>query len=242
MKKKLIQGISLLTVLGFCAFSIGCAGSAREQSTGEFIDSATIQTKVKAALMDDPDMKGSDISVDVFKSNVILKGVALSDFQRRRAEELAWNVAGVQKVEDNILVAQPPARTSNAGAPSGGTAAGAAAAAGSSISVAGVLANPSDRYGQTVSVRGNVAEVVSPNAFVLSDLTDKNRSILVTAKTSDVNSVREGDTIEVNGALNQFDLQQEQRNLNATFNEDRFREWRDQPSVEAQSIRLIQPR
>lgn len=241
MKKKLIQGISLLTVLGFCAFSIGCAGNSREQSTGEYIDSAAIGTKVKAALLDDPDMKGSDINVDVFKRNVILKGVVLSDFQRRRAEELAWNVAGVQRVEDNLLVAQPPARTDGVGAPSGGAAAGTAAA-GSSISVAGVLANPSDRYGQTVSVRGTVTEVVSPNAFTLSDLTDPNRTILVTAKTSEVNSVREGDAIEVQGALNPFDLQQEQRNLDATFNEDRFDKWRDQPSVEAQSIRLIQPR
>ncbi len=33
---------------------IGCAGSATEESTGEYIDDTWITTRVKAALVDDP--------------------------------------------------------------------------------------------------------------------------------------------------------------------------------------------
>jgi osmotically-inducible protein OsmY len=35
----------------------GCAGTASQESTGEYIDDATITTKVKAAIFDDPSLK-----------------------------------------------------------------------------------------------------------------------------------------------------------------------------------------
>jgi hypothetical protein len=46
------------------AVATGCAGSATRESTGEYLDDATITTKVKAAFIKDPLVKALDVKVD----------------------------------------------------------------------------------------------------------------------------------------------------------------------------------
>ena len=83
---------------------IGCAGSRTQESTGEYIDDATITTKVKSQLLMSEDTSGMAISVETFKGIVQLSGFVKSDQQKRRAEEIAKATDGVIRVENKISI------------------------------------------------------------------------------------------------------------------------------------------
>jgi hyperosmotically inducible periplasmic protein len=99
---------TLVTILalgtGVATFSSGCAGSATKESTGEYIDDATVTTKVKAAFVRDPLVKALDVSVDTFKGTVQLSGFVDTPEQKSRAEQIAGGIAGVSAVKNNITV------------------------------------------------------------------------------------------------------------------------------------------
>jgi hyperosmotically inducible periplasmic protein len=88
----------LITVL----FLTACAATPTDESTGEYVDDATITAKVKTALLQDPEVSGLAINVDTFKGTVQLSGFANAERERRRAETLARSVAGVQSVQNSI--------------------------------------------------------------------------------------------------------------------------------------------
>lgn len=98
---------TLVTILalgaGVATFS-GCAGTTTRESTGEYIDDATITTKVKAAFVKDPVVKAIDVKVDTFKSVVQLSGFVDTQEQKARAEQIAAGVQGVQSVKNNITI------------------------------------------------------------------------------------------------------------------------------------------
>lgn len=111
---------TLVTILalsgGAAALQTGCAGTATRSSTGEFIDDATITTKVKAAFVRDPVVKALDVNVDTFKSVVQLSGFVNTTDEKARAEQVAAGIAGVSSVKNNITVktAGTPATTAPA--------------------------------------------------------------------------------------------------------------------------------
>ena len=92
--------VSLLLVAAALA---GCAGSAKQQSTGEFIDDATISAKIKTRLFEDPVTSGFAIKVDSFKGTVQLSGFVSSEKERQRAEEIARAVRGVREVRNDLI-------------------------------------------------------------------------------------------------------------------------------------------
>src|SRR5258708_20025387 len=54
----------------------GCTSSTPStESTGQFVDSAAITTKVKTAMIAEPGLKAANISVDTFKAVVQLSAV-----------------------------------------------------------------------------------------------------------------------------------------------------------------------
>lgn len=83
---------------------VGCAGSRTQESTGEYIDDATITTKVKTQLLLSEDTSGTAISVETFKGIVQLSGFVKSDQEKRRAEEIAGSIDGVKRVENKISI------------------------------------------------------------------------------------------------------------------------------------------
>lgn len=89
---------------GVATLGTGCAGTATRESTGEYIDDATITTKVKAAFVKDPVVKAIDVKVDTFKSAVQLSGFVDTAEQKARAEQIAAGVQGVTAVKNNITV------------------------------------------------------------------------------------------------------------------------------------------
>jgi hyperosmotically inducible protein len=102
MKKyiTLFAMISLLT--GTAALQSGCASTPTKESTGEFIDDASITTRVKAALVKDDTVKAREVNVETFKGVVQLSGFVSTAEERSRAGQLAAAVRGVQAVTNNI--------------------------------------------------------------------------------------------------------------------------------------------
>ncbi|WP_447968160.1 BON domain-containing protein [Nitrospira sp. M1] len=82
----------------------GCAGGSQSASFGEHIDDSAITTKVKTALLRDPEVSGFDISVSTFKGRVQLNGLVDNADQMETASRLSRNVAGVNSVENNLSI------------------------------------------------------------------------------------------------------------------------------------------
>jgi osmotically-inducible protein OsmY len=106
--KKSIQYLSVIACLAgavtFATFTTGCAGDRYSRSTGQTIDDASITAKVKSSFIADPEVKALDVKVDTYRGEVQLTGFADSMEQKRRAEQLARGVEGVQMVKNDIIV------------------------------------------------------------------------------------------------------------------------------------------
>jgi osmotically-inducible protein OsmY len=68
------------------------------------VDSSVITTKVKTALLADPDVSGLAIEVETFKDVVQLSGFVDTKEQAQKAVEIARNVEGVRSVKNSLIV------------------------------------------------------------------------------------------------------------------------------------------
>lgn len=98
----MLNNLSGLAALLLVTFLTACGGSPSRESTGEFFDDSVITTKIKAAFVQDRDVKATDIQVETFKGNVQLSGYADSNGEIERAGQLAGTVAGVKSVRNDI--------------------------------------------------------------------------------------------------------------------------------------------
>jgi osmotically-inducible protein OsmY len=83
---------------------LGCAGDRTTRSAGETIDDGAIATKVKSALVAAPDVKGTQVQVEVYRGVVQLSGFVDRPAEAQRAVTVARNVAGVKEVRNNLIV------------------------------------------------------------------------------------------------------------------------------------------
>jgi len=83
-------------------FAAGCAATSTRESTGEYIDDATITTKVKTAIFEDASLKVAQINVETYKSVVQLSGFVNSSADIARAGSVARSVRGVASVKNDI--------------------------------------------------------------------------------------------------------------------------------------------
>jgi osmotically-inducible protein OsmY len=89
-----------LTVI-FMSF-MGCASTAKQEGTGEYVDDSVITTKVKAAILNEPGLKVAEINVETFKGSVQLSGFVSSKAAKDQAVEVARGVKGVKSVKDDM--------------------------------------------------------------------------------------------------------------------------------------------
>ena len=96
--------LHILMALGVSIFlTIGC--QTNSQTTGHYIDDTAITTSVKTHLATDGPLKTmTQISVKTVENTVYLTGVAPTLQAKNRAEEIARQVDGVQRVVNNITV------------------------------------------------------------------------------------------------------------------------------------------
>ena len=80
----------------------GCAGSATQESTGEYVSDTWITTKVKAALVDDPVVKATEVNVETFKGVVQLSGFVSSTAAMNQAVRVARGIKGVTSVRNDM--------------------------------------------------------------------------------------------------------------------------------------------
>lgn len=92
----------------FMAFAlvavVSCAAPSKQQSAGEYIDDAVITTKVKSALLNDPDVRVNEVTVETFDGVVQLSGFVSSRAEINRAVEVTRGVDGVKDVMNDMRV------------------------------------------------------------------------------------------------------------------------------------------
>src|SRR5262245_6176487 len=72
--------------------------------TGMYVDDSVITAKVKAALLKEPQLKSMDVSVETYRSEVLLSGFVRDESQRDKAKKVATNISGVTSVKDAMVV------------------------------------------------------------------------------------------------------------------------------------------
>lgn len=94
-----------LTAILFLAMTInGCAGGAKHESTGEYLDDTILTTKVKASILGDSKLKLLQINVETYKGVVQLSGFVDTQSAITRAVQLASTVRGVKSVNNSLIV------------------------------------------------------------------------------------------------------------------------------------------
>ncbi len=103
-----MRSVMKLVALAAAAMLVtaGCNVLRGQQDAGEYVDDATLTARVKAALLDDEQVKGTQFDVDVYQGRVTLSGVADTDEERQRAAEIAKQVPGVRSVDNAIRLAE----------------------------------------------------------------------------------------------------------------------------------------
>jgi osmotically-inducible protein OsmY len=99
---KQIKFISAVFMAVLLVSVLGCSATPQKESTGEYVDDSYITTKVKAAILNEPGLKSSEINVETFKGVVQLSGFVNSRSDIDRAIELARSVKGVKSVKNDM--------------------------------------------------------------------------------------------------------------------------------------------
>ena len=74
------------------------------KTVGDTIDDSTITTRVKTALLNDPDVGGLSIEVDTFKGVVTLSGRVKAKAEEDKAVSIARRTDGVTDVKSTLQI------------------------------------------------------------------------------------------------------------------------------------------
>src|SRR5437773_640403 len=105
--KRSLFGASLTAAalaLGACASNTS-TDEGKKETTGQYIDDATVTAKVKTAIASDVGVKAAaNVNVETYRGVVQLSGFADSDAQASRAAAAAKKVNGVRSVKNDIRI------------------------------------------------------------------------------------------------------------------------------------------
>jgi len=87
--------------------STGCAVSSGQSTVGQFVDDATITTRVKARFADDAQVSAMRIGVETLNGTVQLSGFASTQAEKDQAQRVARSVPDVKSVKNDIVVRAP---------------------------------------------------------------------------------------------------------------------------------------
>lgn len=117
-RKLVVMSVALICSLPM--LMTGCGDRTNELSktptsttVGTKIDDTVITTKVKSALLADPEIKSFDLKVETRKGSVQLGGFVDNQTQVERAMAAASAVAGVTSVENSLTIKQGKASVGN---------------------------------------------------------------------------------------------------------------------------------
>lgn len=101
---KHIKIVSTLIAALMLTAVVGCASTAKQESTGQYVDDTVITTQVKAAILNEPTLKVAEINVETFKGVVQLSGFVRSQENIATAVNVARGVNGVKSVKNDMRV------------------------------------------------------------------------------------------------------------------------------------------
>ena len=96
--------VGCLVLIMFVAALVACASTAKQSSTGEYVDDSVITTKVKSLLAANDFLKSFQIGVETFKGVVQLSGFVNSQAAVDKAVEIAKSVQGIKSVKNDLIV------------------------------------------------------------------------------------------------------------------------------------------
>ncbi len=99
---KWLRALALACLLG--GPLAACAVSEGRETSGQYVDDAAITAKIKAALVEDPELKAHEIKVETLRNVVQLSGFVKSRAEAIKAERLAANTQGVTGVKNSLVV------------------------------------------------------------------------------------------------------------------------------------------
>ena len=88
-------------------------GSAPSTTIGTEIDDSVLTTRIKSALLSDPDIKSLDFKIETRKGKVQLSGFVDNQAQIDRAAEIARKEPGVTAIENNLVLKGAPTTVGN---------------------------------------------------------------------------------------------------------------------------------
>jgi len=86
------------------AAMIGCASTAKQESTSEYVDDTVITTRVKTAILGEPALKVLQINVETYKGVVQLSGFVDSQAMASKAVDVARSISGVKSVRNDMRI------------------------------------------------------------------------------------------------------------------------------------------
>jgi osmotically-inducible protein OsmY len=99
-----VRSLVVLLLAVVATLAAACAATPTQESTGGYIDDATITAKVKANLAQDNKVSATDIHVKTYKGVVDLSGFVDSQSQISEAGLVAGQVSGVTSIHNNLIV------------------------------------------------------------------------------------------------------------------------------------------
>jgi hyperosmotically inducible protein len=103
MKPSTTKIILISLALALFLSTTSCT-SMTGQTAGQYVDDSTITTSVKAKLVADKAANFTRIDVDTTNRVVSLTGVVESPEQKARAQQIAMDVSGVRRVDNNLQI------------------------------------------------------------------------------------------------------------------------------------------
>ena len=107
-------GAALMIVTGCDSQKADSSATApATTSVGTEIDDTVVTSKVKSALLSDPEVKSFDLKVETRKGEVMLSGFVASQAQAERAIQVAQGTAGVKLVTNKMDITEGAASIGN---------------------------------------------------------------------------------------------------------------------------------
>ncbi|MFA5514848.1 MAG: BON domain-containing protein [Desulfuromonadales bacterium] len=107
MKKSWQRVLGFGLGLAYLLVMAACSSSPVSRSTGTYMSDTAVEASVKAKLAADRETKAHQVQVEVFRGTVQLSGFVDSQTSAQKAEEIAGNVEGVDRVVNNLIVKEP---------------------------------------------------------------------------------------------------------------------------------------
>ncbi len=102
--KGLKHYLSLLYMTFALVALAGCTVASGQKTAGQALDDTVVTTRVKAALIEDSEIRAGEINVETFKGEVQLTGFVSSRAAADKAVRITRGVEGVRAVRNDMQI------------------------------------------------------------------------------------------------------------------------------------------